>query len=286
MTRLLERHGQWGSAVVGKDHGPRAYDNAYLVADPNEAWILETAGRDWAARRVSQRRHAISNELSIRTDPDLMSDGLPPPGSRRRLVPGRSNLRCRRRLHRSGHTAPGFAHPPATRRRTARGSCAPVADSTCLRRSGSCATTWRARSWVGRRSTRRGLISSPCACTSIPRGSPGEIQRPLSSSNCTPTRSVPVALWWCPVTPCTGVYVPYFVESGRLPDGAFSGRCPPPPRGIPAITVHAAFDPLSSWWRWQQLLDVAKDPATRDFTGRARRHPARIRSELERGWRP
>jgi secernin len=78
----------------------------------------------------------------------------------------------------------------------------------------------------------------------------------------------PIALWWCPVTPCTGVYLPFFVDSPQLPDGAqlpMSGANPWDPRR----SSPATFDSASSWWQWQQLLDAAKDPAKRDFAGRA-----------------
>jgi secernin len=70
MTALLERHGQGGPAGY-RDRG-FCYDNSYLVADAREAWVLETAGRDWAARRV-ERREAISNALTIGRNYDRAS---------------------------------------------------------------------------------------------------------------------------------------------------------------------------------------------------------------------
>jgi secernin len=67
ITDLLERHGQGGRAGQRSRH--MYYDNSFLVADPHEAWQLETAGRQWAARRVSGQQ-GISNRLSIRKDHD------------------------------------------------------------------------------------------------------------------------------------------------------------------------------------------------------------------------
>lgn len=62
MTRLLERHGQGGPAGF---HDQRfCYDSSFLVADGREAWVLETAGRDWQKRRV-EGRYAISNQLTV-----------------------------------------------------------------------------------------------------------------------------------------------------------------------------------------------------------------------------
>jgi secernin len=64
MTALLETYGQGGSAELkGNSH----FDSSFLMADSREAWILETAGRKWAARRIEQLG-SISNALSIRSD--------------------------------------------------------------------------------------------------------------------------------------------------------------------------------------------------------------------------
>ena len=61
ITDLLERHGQGGSGHQGKD---RPYWSSFLVADPAEAYVVETSGREWEAERVSTVR-AISNRTTI-----------------------------------------------------------------------------------------------------------------------------------------------------------------------------------------------------------------------------
>jgi len=66
ILELLEKYGQWGSAVQGQDHGEGSYENAFLIADRNEAWILETSGRRWVSERITEGVRSISNELSIR----------------------------------------------------------------------------------------------------------------------------------------------------------------------------------------------------------------------------
>ena len=68
LTALLEAHGQGGRA--GYHDARFHYDNSFLVADASEAWQLETSGRDWAARRVTDQQ-GISNALSIRGDHEL-----------------------------------------------------------------------------------------------------------------------------------------------------------------------------------------------------------------------
>lgn len=72
ITGLLAAHGQGGPAGY-RDKAFR-YDNSFLIADAQEAWVLETAGRLWAAKRV--QAWAISNCYSLAEDFDLCSPGL------------------------------------------------------------------------------------------------------------------------------------------------------------------------------------------------------------------
>uniref|UniRef100_A0A8D1N6L1 Secernin-2 n=2 Tax=Sus scrofa TaxID=9823 RepID=A0A8D1N6L1_PIG len=66
ITGLLERYGQGGSCR--EDPTPFCYHNTFLLADRTEAWVLETAGRLWAAQRIQAGARNISNQLSIGTD--------------------------------------------------------------------------------------------------------------------------------------------------------------------------------------------------------------------------
>ncbi len=77
ITGLLAEYGQWAPAVQGKDAPDGCYENAFLIADPGEAWILETCGRQFAARRHIAGVHALSNQLTIRADWTDISPGLP-----------------------------------------------------------------------------------------------------------------------------------------------------------------------------------------------------------------
>jgi secernin len=72
MTDLLVEHGQGGNC--GHAHELR-YHNSFLIADPSQAWILETAGREWAARRVDGSG-SISNAITIGGRFDRSSPGL------------------------------------------------------------------------------------------------------------------------------------------------------------------------------------------------------------------
>jgi len=63
MVELLERHGQGGPCSY--EHPDFTYDNSFLVADPNGAFVLETAGSHWATEVVAGPGRAISNGLTI-----------------------------------------------------------------------------------------------------------------------------------------------------------------------------------------------------------------------------
>lgn len=62
ITTLLERHGQGGAC--GHENRKFTYHNSFIIADPCEAYVLETAGRQWAVEAISGAR-TISNRLSI-----------------------------------------------------------------------------------------------------------------------------------------------------------------------------------------------------------------------------
>ncbi len=63
ITDLLEGYGQGGNCA---ETFSMNYHNSFLIADRQEAWVLETAGIYWVAERVTRGTRSISNNLSIR----------------------------------------------------------------------------------------------------------------------------------------------------------------------------------------------------------------------------
>ncbi len=65
---LMEKYGQGGNCGFDKEF---YYDNAYLIADKNEIWHVETAGKHlWAAKKI-EGAYSISNYITI-DKPDIM----------------------------------------------------------------------------------------------------------------------------------------------------------------------------------------------------------------------
>jgi dipeptidase len=69
---LLDQYGQGGNA--GYRH-PFFYHNGFIIADPREAWVLETIGKYWIAEHVQDVR-SISNLISIHGQGDLCHPDL------------------------------------------------------------------------------------------------------------------------------------------------------------------------------------------------------------------
>ena len=63
ITDLIETFGQGGNC--GYTH-KLFYHNSFLLADPESVWVLETAGRHWAAKQVDDI-YAISNKITLET---------------------------------------------------------------------------------------------------------------------------------------------------------------------------------------------------------------------------
>ena len=64
IAELLQQFGQGGNCGYSKDF---RYDNSFLITDKQAAYVLETAGKNYAAYEVKDRA-AISNRLFIHTE--------------------------------------------------------------------------------------------------------------------------------------------------------------------------------------------------------------------------
>ncbi len=76
ITGLLEKYGQSGDCERAGEWGKANYHNSFLIADRKEAWVLETAGRYWVAKRIRRGVYSISNIYTIEKEWDEASPGL------------------------------------------------------------------------------------------------------------------------------------------------------------------------------------------------------------------
>lgn len=72
ITDLMAEFGQGGNHSNAHQ---TYYHNSYILADPHDAWALETAGPHWAAKKI-RGIYSISNGITIENDFDLASPNL------------------------------------------------------------------------------------------------------------------------------------------------------------------------------------------------------------------
>lgn len=286
MTELLERHGQWGSAVPGADDIEGAYDNSYILADAREAWVLETVGRRWAAKRVTQGYWAISNQLSIRTEWDAASDDLVEYARSQGWWPyGDSKPFDFALSYIDTHKPLQVSHMRVQRSRQMLGDA--------VRDHGQVRVDDVQR--ILRDHYEETFLEGPYFNAALPdflsicmHASPGAFTWGDTASSA--AFALPVdedrlpILWWTPGTPCTGLYIPVFVHAGRLPSmlarAGTAGLKERPPEQAP----EDGYDEASYWWQFKQLLRTVKGD---DLGGEFAERQPMVReafNPLERAW--
>ncbi len=69
---LLEQFGQGGNCTYGEE---LYYHNSFIMANADDAWVLETVDKQWAARQIKDV-YSISNCLTIKDQWDIASPDL------------------------------------------------------------------------------------------------------------------------------------------------------------------------------------------------------------------
>jgi secernin len=252
ITALLEAHGQGGCPRAGG--GAPGYDNSFLIADPEEAWVLETAGRRWVAKRVRDV-YAISNVPTIEEEwdeasPDLAEhareQGWWDPAARPRFnfahaYGDYANYPCISGQLRRGRSAERLA--------AERGSLGITEMMAILR--DHYGGTWLAPRWAP---DEPGLPTI-CLHPDVPGGGQtaasmvAHLRRPDEVMTC----------WASFVTPCLGVFLPYYLD-GTLPVELAIGGADPSAE--------------SPWWQFKGLGD--------DLRGRYAEKHSQVRAVWDR----
>ncbi len=72
IVELLEQFGQGGNCT---QHGKLYYHNSFIIANHEDAWVLEAVDKHWVARQVKDT-YSISNCLTIQGEWDWASESL------------------------------------------------------------------------------------------------------------------------------------------------------------------------------------------------------------------
>jgi secernin len=237
IATLLESHGQGGSANSFEPGAP-GYHNSFLLADPGQAWLLETSNRRWAARRVMLE--AVSNHLSLEADWEIGSRDLEAFARSQGWWRGggRVDVSAAYRDRR----VPEFISQGRQRRarnllRAARGRHDVASFARLLRDHLDGGAAWKPGA-----APNDERFYTLCAHSDPIHWTTASMIAPLPEA-----RPGPWPVWIAFGTPCTGIFLPVYL------DGA-----------IPAALARGGEDPDSgsAWWVFKRLQDaVEPDPA-------------------------
>lgn len=224
MIALLEQHGQGGDCGhLGRFY----YHNGFIIADPAEAYVLETVGRDWVVEKVRSVR-ALSNAYSIGADFSAISPGLAARARAEGWCGGDGRFDVAERLIDPARDAVSFG-----RGRCARGTellarhgnrLGPQDMMAILRDHGG-AGDWTPANTLGRTicmHAAEGPRRSQSVASMVSELRPGRFVHWVTASS----------------APCASLFKPVLFETG-LPD---QGR---------ALTDR--YDPDAAWWRHERL---------------------------------
>jgi len=230
MATLLETHGQGGPAFKP---GGGGYHNGFLIADPDEAWVLQTSNRRWAARRV--RRDGISNHISLGSDWEIGSRDLE--AFARSLgwwsQGGRLDVAA---AYRSPHVAGRLSEGRLRRSRAllerGSGQLDVATMQSILRDHGEGGPVRLPGSTVEDEAYYTLCMHSEPAGTTT-----ASMVAPLAAD-----RRGPWPVWISFATPCTSVFLPVYLD-GVIPAELASGGAEP--------------DASSAWWAFKELQETA-----------------------------
>jgi secernin len=201
MTGLLEACGQGG--VADAAHA-EAYDSSFLVADPTSAFVLETAGRDYAVAPFAGGT-AISNRITLGTDWTRASGTL---------GPGDDFGRFRDATEPTGYADVRLAASRAFLSSTPPGGLTPAATAAHLRDHGS--GPWGApgaRGPVAPPPRRLGPDFSGVSVCMHVRDRFVTAASMIAELPDALADGAPLRVWVAPGSPCASVFVPAFPRS-------------------------------------------------------------------------
>jgi len=253
IATLLESHGQGGAAFAP---GASGYHNAFLLADPEEAWNLQTTGRRWAARRATL--DACSNHLSLGADWEIGSRDLDAFARAAGWCTGSGRVDVAAAYRQTGVPA-RISEPRLRRARELLAASSRRVDVAVMER-------------ILRDHHDGGTVLPPGATPDDDRFftlcAHNDVTGPTTASlvaRLPRERDVPWPVWIGFATPCTGVFLPVYL------DGV-----------IPASLARGGAEPSddSVWWAFKRLQDAASADLPR-HTPRLRAGWSELEGEVE-----
>jgi secernin len=258
MGGLIETYGQFGSGVPTKSHLEGGYDNSFILADPNEAWVLEAIGKRWVARRFTSGFTSISNQLTIRQSWDAGSDDIEAYAHEQAWWSSEAEFDFAR-AYIDDEKPRQLSQIRLMRSRQLLGEAA-----------GEISPDWMMR--IARDHYEGTFLQEPYFDAADPDFL--SLCMHVSQANFTwgNTASACVAVlpessddlpvfWWAAGPPCNGCYVPFFPHGSQLPAiVSTAGRFG---KGVvaPSEALEDQFADNSYWWLFRELMDRVKgDP--------------------------
>ena len=233
---LLERHGQGGPALAPDATG---YHNSFVLADPSEAWLLETSNRRWAARRTPLG--SVSNHYSLRADWEIGSRDLETFARAEGWWSGGGRIdvaAAYRNPHVPPHVSEGRQGRSALLLEARRGSHDVRSLQRILRDHLEGGAVWQ----PGSATSDDERFFTLCAHSEPVHWTTASMVATLPAE-----RGAPWPVWISFATPCSGLFLPVYLE-GVIPAPLARGGEEP--------------DATSAWWCFKRLQDAASaDPA-------------------------
>jgi len=230
IAAVITKYGQFGSASPTRGLGG-AYHNSFIIADPKEAWILETAGSRWVAKRVPKGATSISNGVSLGTDFDLTSADVVAHAVARKWWPENKD----KEFHFQHAYSQGTKRDDPVRTRVhSRAACS--RRLLKAKKPGEIDVRWMMHI---AKAPQIGLNITASSAVAVLPNTDDEL---------------PV-FWWCPAVPSSSCYIPFFIHGSGPPKivstaGTYGSRIE-----CPSKTGRDKFSDKSYWWLFRNLSD-------------------------------
>jgi secernin len=248
IATLMETYGQGGAA---REPGGGGYHNSFLLADPDEAWHLESSNSRWVARRMTLG--SVSNHLSIRADWEIGSRDFESFARSQGLWRAAERIDAAaayRNPHVPGHISEGRQRRASQLLEAGRGRHDVESFKSILRDHGDAGAAWR----YADRGPEQGCYFTLCAHSEPVSWTTASLVAPLPAE-----RVGPWPVWISFATPCTGIFLPIYLH-GVVPEVLMRGSGEKPVED-------------SAWWILKRLQDAASVD------------PPRCTPLLREGWR-